>query len=253
MNKILILAMILVSSNPVHAEIYKWKDDNGKWHFTDDARKVPRKVPRKDPPPIQTPREQQPGKTNPEKQYPQSMNRAPKSSPNRGPKTQNMQNGMEKGFQELGEGIKQGLQKGMEKLGEEMGKAFSGLGELMIIAEENKPDTEKRVFDNEEKEAEYEVQQTLLGMFLFCQMQFIMKKSETCSKDMPKGKSKGEWKVKEDSEMKKRFESHIIEIDPKKNTRQNLLIKARQNNSENIWIITQEGKKSIQKLSSKKQ
>ncbi|MZH42399.1 MAG: hypothetical protein F3740_11455 [Nitrospinae bacterium] len=75
---------------------------------------------------------------------------------------------------------------------------------------------EKKTFTNIEEEIKHDIQQVLLGMFMVCQFQFIIGKSETCSKDGLKKKSTDGWKVNEDSKMKKKFEDYDLYIDPKK-------------------------------------
>lgn len=238
MNRIvsvfLVTLLVCVYADQSEAEIYKWKDENGIWHFTDDVRRAPKRPGNLTPPPI-----------------PKSSTRQP-SEPQTSPgKSENGARDLRKsfesedGFQELGDAMAKGLEKGMEKLGEELGKAFEGLGELMIIAKENEPDTEKKTFKNKEDEIKHETQQVLLGMFMVCQFQFIVGKSETCSKDGLKKSSADGWKVDKDSEMQKKFEDYDIHIDPNKNTRQNLLIKAHQKNFSTGWEITHEGKKSL--------
>ena len=76
-----------------------------------------------------------------------------------------------------------------------------------------------------------------------------MEKSEICSRDGLKKNSKTGWKVDKDSDMNRIIKNHLIEIDPKRNARRNLLTKMHQNNSKNVWQITHEGKKSIQLFS----
>jgi len=231
------VAFVLLSAHWSDAEVYKWRDENGKLHFTDDPRKVPeidRPVP---------------------KTLPQKPPEKPTSDPSEKrfyygtPRNQDghsIPNNTAGGFEKMGDALGKGLQKGMEKMGEAIGKSFEGLGELMVIAQENKPDPEKNDFTSEEEKSEYQVQQALLGMFMICQMQYIMQKSETCAKDGLKENSKDGWKVKKDSKMNQIIKNHKIEIDPQKNSRENLFIKAHQNNSKNVWKITHEGKKSIQ-------
>ena len=53
-------------------------------------------------------------------------------------------------------------------------------------------------------------------MFMVCQFQVIIGKSEAYSKDGLKKKSTDVWKVNEDSEMKNKFEDYNFYIDPKK-------------------------------------
>lgn len=252
MNRVLSLclafALILVSADQSDAKMYKWKDENGKWHFTDDASKMPpnpssslRQAPSRQEirPPIQSDQEKQ---SRIGKKRPQTSHSPGKSL------EQGMEEGfakMEEGFEKMGEALGKGLAKGMEKLGEELGKVFEGIGELMVIAEQNKPDMEKKVFANKEEEVRHDVKQVLLGMFLVCQFQYIVGKAETCSKDGLKGKLADGWKIDENSEMKKKFEEYVIEIDPGKNTRRNLLIKAHHKKVGGVWEITHEGKKSL--------
>ena len=238
MTVFLVIFLFWVSANQADANVYKWKDNNGKWHFTDDATKVPKND---RPPSRQTlprsetsqPHQKKESRANKERQI---------TSHSSG---KNLEKGIDEGFRKLGEALGEGLGKGMQKLGEEMGKAFEGMGELMVIAEQNKPDPEQKVFKNKEEEAKHNVKQVLIGMFLMCQFQFIIEKSETCSKDGLNKKSADGWKVKEDSEMKKKFEDYEINIDPKKNTRHNLLIKAKHKKLGEVWEITHEGKKSL--------
>ncbi|MBC8282986.1 MAG: DUF4124 domain-containing protein [Nitrospinae bacterium] len=235
------IALVLVSAHLSDATVYKWRDENGKLHFTDDPSKLPenerplaKESPKKVP--------EEPASKQPEEKfyYGNPKNQSDPTVSN------GAAGGIENGFQKMGDALGKGLQKGMQKMGEEMGKSLEGLGPLIIIAEENKPDPEKNDFSSEEEKSEYQAQQALLGMFMICQMQYIMQKSETCAKDGLKGNSKDGWKVKKDSKMDKIIKNHVIEIDPKRNTRENLLIKAHQNNSKKVWQITHEGKKSIQ-------
>ncbi|MEK9628971.1 MAG: DUF4124 domain-containing protein [Nitrospinota bacterium] len=236
----LVVSASLVFAPSSEAKIYKWRDENGKLHFTDD----PSKVPEEDRPT---------SRANPKKQTLEPSQKPSRDKFYYGSKNedelpipQGAANGIEKGFEKMGDALGKGLQKGMEKMGEALGKSFEGLGELMVIAEKNKPDVDRTDFASEEEKAEHEVQQALLGMFMVCQMQYIMKKIETCSKDGLKKDSKNGWKVDKDSKMNQLMENHTITIDPKRNTRNNLLIKANQNNSKNVWQITHEGKSSIQ-------
>ena len=48
----LIMPLLIVPFSQVDAKTYKWKDENGKLHFTDDPTKVPKKIPA--PPPAKT-------------------------------------------------------------------------------------------------------------------------------------------------------------------------------------------------------
>ena len=246
MNRIasvfLLILIALVSANQSAAEVYKYKDEKGVWHFTDDPRKARKLSPPPPPPPIR---------------HKSSRRPAMPDSSVHGESQSRFLKDLEKSFkkegefQELGDAMAKGLEKGMEKLGEELGKAFEGFGELMILAEENKPDTEKKTFANKEEEIKHDIQQVLLGMFMVCQFQFIIGKSETCSKDGLKKKSADGWKVNEDSEMKKKFEDYDFYIDPKKNTRNNLLITAKHKNSGTTWEITHKGKKSLKESKNK--
>ncbi len=238
----LVILLALVFANQSAAEVYKYKDENGVWHFTDDPRKVPKAFTPPPPPPIRQKSSRQPVISDPSSQ-----------SNSQSKFLNNLKKSFEKedGFQELGDAMTKGLEKGMEKLGEELGKAFEGLGELMIIAQENEPDTEKRTFANKEEEIKHNIQQVLLGMFMVCQFQFIVGKSETCSKDGLKQKSSDGWKVNEDSEMKKKFEDYDFYIDPKKNTRNNLLITAKHKSTGTTWEITHKGKKSLKESKNK--
>lgn len=238
------VAWIFVSVSVSEAKVYKWRDENGKLHFTDDPRKLPeneRPTPNKV---LKKESEEPTSKATEERfYYGPPKNQEDSMVPN------DPARGIEEGFQKMGNELGKGLQQGMQKMGEAIGNSFQGLGELMIIANENKPDPDKNNFASEEEKAEYQVQQALLGMFMICQMQYIMQKSETCAKDGLKENSKDGWKVKKDSKMNKIIKNHKIEIDPKKNSRENLFIKAHQNNSKNIWQITHEGKNSIQLFS----
>lgn len=232
----LVVILVCVFSGQGEAKVYKWKDENGKWHFTDDVRKVP-KAPRSLSHP--TTSKKPSVQSDPEKK---SSIENKHSNPSSGKSFE-----AEEGFQQMGDALAKGLEKGIEKLGEEMGKAFGGFGELLAIAEQNQPDNEKRVFKNKEDELRHDTQQVLLGMFLACQFQFIVGKSEACSKNF-ENSDKG-WKVDKGSEMSKKFEDYIIDIDPNKNTRQNLLIKAHHKDFREVWEITQEGKSSLKKSS----
>lgn len=249
MDRIILMSLVitLTLAFPIvsEAKVYKWRDENGTLIFTDDITKVPKS---KRPVSRQTPASKDPSQTNKskqEKQVPINKKR-PKSPPFSG---DNFDPTIEDGLQELGNALADGMGKGLEKLGEEMGKAFEGLGELMVIALENQPDTEKKTFTNKEEQVKHETQQVLLGMFLMCQFQFIVGKSETCSKDGLNIKPPDGWKIDEGSEMKKKLEEYNIDIDPKKNTRQDLLIKANHKKIGQVWEITHEGKKSIKESS----
>ncbi len=244
-SMLLVVAVVLVNADLCDAKVYKWKDENGKWHFTDDPGKLPQnqRSPLKQTTPKRTTR--QPAKTDQVKKSDVDRKRM-MSSHSSG---KNFEQGLEEGFEKMGEALGKGLEAGMEKLGEELGKAFEGMGELMVIAELNKPDMEKKVFESKEEEVKHDVQQVLLGMFLICQFQYIVGKLETCSKDGLKEKMADGWSVNEDSEMKKKFEDYVIEVDPVRNTRKNLLIKAHHKEIGNVWEITHEGKKSIKESS----
>lgn len=241
----LVTALVLISSNPGESQIYKWKDEKGKLHFTDDASKVPENNRPQTRATSPQPETRQPIESTQEERYYYGDPTSSHSFDN------NMERGMEEGFQEMGKSMAEGLEKGMQKMGEEMGKAFEGMGELMIVAEQNKPDLDKKDFANKEEEAKHEIQQVLLGMFMMCQMQFIMKKSETCSQNALNGKSEDGWKVDENSDMKKKMDDYDFEIDPKKNTRKNLLIKAQHKKSKITWEITHGGRKSLKESSGK--
>ncbi|KMP11449.1 hypothetical protein UR09_03330 [Candidatus Nitromaritima sp. SCGC AAA799-A02] len=239
------IVLILVSVDSIDAKTYKWKDEDGKWHFTDDASKVPqnnRSPFRRTPPREDISKPTQSDHTNKSG----VDGKRPRPSHSSG---KDLEKGMEEDLQKMGEALAEGLGKGMEKLGEELGKAFEGIGELVVIAEQNKPDTEKKVFENKEDEIRHDVQQVLLGMFLICQFQFILAKSETCSRDGLEGKLADGWKVNQNLEMKKKLEDYIIKIDPNKNTRRDLLIKAHHKNFGGAWEITHEGKKSLKETS----
>ena len=73
---------------------------------------------------------------------------------------------------------------------------------------------EKKTFTNIEEEIKHDIQQVLLGMFMVCQFQFILGKSETCSEDSLKKKPTDGCKVNEDSEMKKKFKDYNFYIVP---------------------------------------
>ncbi len=239
LSAFLIICFFWISVSQSEAKVYKWKDENGTSHFTDDVTKVPKE--------FRTPsRQVVPDKT---VRQPDKLNsRIHLDRDKKSPRTfQHLDE--DESFQQMGDALADGLEKGMEKLGEELGKAFGGIGELMIIAQENQPDPEKKTFKNQADEIKHDTQQILLGMFLMCQFQFIIGKSETCSKEALNEKLAEGWKVDEDSEMKEKFESYDIDIDPKKNTRQNLLIKAQHKRSGNTWEITHEGKKSLKESS----
>jgi len=226
------------------AVVYKWKDENGTMHYTDNLSKVPRKY---RPKPRESSMEsRQAPVPAPAPERGQSSGKPDSSSQSR------MEGEMGEGFGKMGEELGKGMAKGMEKMGEALGKAFEGLGELMVLAQKNQPDEKKTTFNSQEEEMEYRVKEVLLGAFMLCQAQYIMAKSKTCSKEGPKGGGKDGWKMKEDPEKKKLYKDYEFKIDPSKNTRGNLLIRAYHKKLGGIWQITHEGKPSIRKSSDQK-
>lgn len=217
----LLVAWVFASAGQAAAGVYKWKDDNGKWHFTDDAGKLP-----------QNRSSRTPGTS---RDTPSSQETRP-SKPSGAP-AQKLDRKIEDGFQQLGEALGKGLEAGLEKMGEELGKAFGGMGDWLAVVEANQPDMKEKVFEDQEEQARYDVQQLLLGMFLMCQFEFIVQKSATCSLEG----------VEIDEKKKAKFDDFVTEIDPRRNTRQNLLIRSYHKNRGEVWEITQEGKSSLKK------
>ncbi|MBT4900092.1 MAG: DUF4124 domain-containing protein [Nitrospinaceae bacterium] len=210
--------LLFLWAGPAWGAVYKWKDENGRLHFTDDITKIPLE------------------------HRPHHTNKKPKKKIEK-PETSTGKN-LKKGGTSLGQGMEQGMGQLAEGLAEGLTKAFEGMmgegfGELMQIAEANKPDDmEKTTFSSKEEEIEHKLQQFLIGMFLMCQFQFIMEKSTTCS---DKGMEIDEKKWGD-------FKDYVGEISPRQNTRTNLLIRAYHKNSGEVWQITEDGKSSVKKV-----
>jgi hypothetical protein len=82
---------------------------------------------------------------------------------------------------------------------------------------------------------------------MFCQFQYVVAKSKTCTKEGPKEKDMKGWKMKDDPEREKKLANYFIDIIPEKNTRENLLIIARHKQYGDTWQITHKGKSSLSK------
>ena len=244
--RILILAAVMLSltfapASLVDAKVYKWKDENGKWHYSDNPSKIP---------PSQAPKINKPPASkslSPNSLSPKSPSTSHKSSDSSRSMEGEMAKGMEEGFEKMGEALGKGLAEGMQKMGEEMGKAFGGMGEMIALAAANQPDEKKTAFANKEEEVLYEVKEVLLGMFMFCQFQYVVAKSETCTKEGPKEKDMKGWKMKDDPEREKKLAKYFIDIVPEKSSRENLLIIARHKQYGDAWEITHKGKPSLAK------
>tara|TARA_B100000809_G_scaffold187914_1_gene186225 strand:- start:1780 stop:2517 length:738 start_codon:yes stop_codon:yes gene_type:complete len=224
---VFILFLLFLWASPAWGTVYKWKDENGSTHFTDDITKVPPEY------------------------KPHHTNKKPRAKKETGkPKTSTDQNFKQRGtafgqgnedFKEMGDALGRGMEQGMEQLTEGLVKAFQdmgeGLGKFIKIAEANKPDMEKTSFSSKKEEITYKVQQFLLAMFLMCQFQFIVEASKNCSEDG----------VEITEEKKKEFKDYVSEISPSKNSRTDLLIRGYHKHSGEVWQITHEGKSSIKK------
>ena len=112
-------------ASPAWGAVYKWKDENGRLHFTDDITNVPKKF--------------RPHYTN-KKSKPRKKTEKPKTSLGKNLKKSSSarsQQGIKPGYGEVNPGMGQmeqeelarELERSMEELAEELGKAFEGMGQ----------------------------------------------------------------------------------------------------------------------------
>ena len=209
--------LLFLWAGPAWAVLYKWKDENGRKHFTDDITKVPL--------------EHRPHHTNKKQKIKKPETSLGKNLKKGGT---SLEQGMEQGMEQMAEELIRGLKQGMEQMAEGMGEGF---GQWVGVIEANAPDIGETSFNSKEEEIEHKLQQFLIGTFLMCQFQFIMEKSATCS---DKGMEIDEKKWGD-------FKDYVSEISPRQNTRTNLLIRAYHKNSGEVWQITEDGKSSVKK------
>lgn len=148
---------------------------------------------------------------------------------------------MDEGFEKMGEAMGEAMGEGMKEMGKAMEEGMKGLGEglgeIMELAAKHKPDPEKKSYASKEEDIGAKVKTVLLGAFLGCHAEFIMSKLETCDKD----------KLKITDEGKVKFADYEFQVDPTRNTRQDLLIRGYHKTIGEVWEIDQTGKPSLKK------
>ena len=115
---VFILFLLFLWASPAWGTVYKWKDENGSTHFTDNITKVPPEF--------------RPHHTN-KKPRPKKKTEKPKTSAKQNFKQRGAAFGQGKeNFEEMeqmGEELARELERSMEQLGEELGKVFKSAGE----------------------------------------------------------------------------------------------------------------------------